>query len=108
MNLFSEFEKAVPSNATRILAKDFQGESSFQEVYKQSIAMAATLCAKYDSESHIGFMLPNIKEVFPVAFGIWRANMVATRQLPIRPKRNVDYTEARRVNVITRKEWGEP
>ncbi|MEE2923301.1 MAG: class I adenylate-forming enzyme family protein [bacterium] len=110
MNLFSEFEKAVPTNATRILAKDFQGESSFQEVYKQSIAMAATLCAKYESESHIGFMLPNIKEVFPVAFGIWRANMVATPiNYLLSPKEMLTILKHGEVRcLITRKEWGEP
>ena len=110
MNLFSEFEKAVPGNAERILAKDFQGELNFQEVYKQSIAMAAALCERYDQESHIGFMLPNIKEVFPVAFGIWRANMVATPvNYLLSPQEILTILNHGQIQcLITRKEWGEP
>ena len=110
MNLFSEFEKAVPGNAERILAKDFQGELNFQEVYKQSIAMAAALSARYEQGSHIGFMLPNIKEVFPVAFGIWRANMVSTPvNYLLSPKEMLTILKHGQVQcLITRKEWGEP
>ena len=72
--------------------------------------MAATLCAKYESESHIGFMLPNIKEVFPVAFGIWRANMVATPiNYLLSPKEMLTILKHGEVRcLITRKEWGEP
>ena len=92
------------------LVKDANGSLSFKETYEQSIAVGASLGAKYAQGAHIGFMLPNIKEVFPVVFGIWRAGMVATPlNYLLSPQEILKILTHGQVKcLITLKEWGEP
>lgn len=108
--MYKEFEKAVATNSSRLLAKDGNGSLNFREVYEQSVAVGASLSAKYTESDHIGFMLPNIKEVFPVVFGIWRANMVVTPiNYLLQPQEILSILSHGRVKcLITLKEWGEP
>lgn len=110
MNLFTEFEKTVRVNSGMILAKDANGSLNFKQVYEQSIAVGASLASRYSDGAHIGFMLPNIKEVFPVVFGIWRAGMVATPlNYLLSPKEILTILNHGQVKcLITLKEWGEP
>lgn len=110
MNLFQKFAISAQKRAQKELASDVNGSLSYQGALEQSMAIASALCSRYEEDTHIAFMLPNIKEIFPIVFGTLRANMVTVPvNYLLKPEEILNILVHGQVRLlITRKEWGEP
>lgn len=110
MNIYREFQTIVKSHGSKIVAKDPNGELSYEECFQSSEALAKVFHKRYDSGSHIAFLLPSVKEVFIAVFSAIRANMASVPlNFLLTPQEILKIVQAGEIKfVFTTKEWGKP